>query len=116
MSYVASLLQTLRFGIDTAHGRAALLELNFLLERGGLLFETESGKFLVNYDRMREAIPELTRRVLMIQSRGRYEEAEGVLDTYGVSTPPLEGAMAAMEGLPVDIKPLFPIEEMMRDW
>lgn len=116
VSYVSSLLHTLRFGIDTAHGRAALLELNFLLERGGLLFETETGKFLVDYDRMREAILELTRRVLMIQSRGSYGEAQEVLDTYGVLTPPLEGAMAAMEGLPVDIKPLFPIEEMMRDW
>jgi hypothetical protein len=65
---------------------------------------------------MQEAILELTRRVLMIQSRGSYGEAQEVLDTYGVLTPPLEGAMAAMEGLPVDIKPLFPIEEMMRDW
>jgi hypothetical protein len=116
VSYATSLLQALRFGIDTAHGRAALMELNFLLERGGLLFEAESGKFLVDYDRMREAILELTRRVLMIQSRGSYEEAQEVLDTYGVLTPPLEGAMAAMEGLPVDIKPLFPIETMMRDW
>jgi len=116
VSYVASLLQTLRFGVDTAHGRAALLELNFLLERGGLLFEKESGKFLIDYDRTREAILGLTRRVLMIQSRGSYEEAREVLDTYGVATPPLERAMAAMEGLPVDIKPLFPIEEMMRDW
>jgi hypothetical protein len=116
VSYIASLLHTLRFGVDTAHGRAALLELNFLLERGGLLSETESGKFLVDYDRMREAILELTRRVLMIQSRGSYGEGQEILDTYGVSTPPLERAMAAMEGLPVDIKPLFPIEEMMRDW
>ena len=116
VSYAVAEIVSIRFGIDTAHGRAALLELNFLLERGGLAYEARSGRFQVDYDRMRGAIQELTRLVLGLQARGDYEEVKLLLDTYGVLTPPLEQASTAMMDLPVDIEPLFPIEAKMRDW
>ena len=116
VSFAVAEIVSIRFGIDTAHGRAALLELNFLLERGGLAYEARNGRFQVDYDRMREAIQELTRQVLGLQARGDYEEVKLLLDTYGVLTPPLEEAFTAMMDLPVDIEPLFPIEAKMRDW
>jgi hypothetical protein len=116
VSYVVSELVNIRFGIDEAHGRAALLQLNFLLERGGLTYETRSGRFQVDYDRMREAIEDLTRRVLALQARGDYEGVELLLDTYGILTAPLEATISAMGDLPVDIEPVFPIEEMMESW
>jgi hypothetical protein len=112
VSYVVSEFASIRFGIDEAHGRAALLELNFLLERGGLVYDARSGRFRVDYDRMLEAIQDLTRRVLGLQARGDYEGVKVLLDTYGILTPPLEAAMLAMSDLPVDIEPLFPLGEM----
>lgn len=116
VSYVVSEFASIRFGIDEAHGRAALLELNFLLERGGLAYDARSGRFQVDYDRMLDAIQDLTRRVLGLQARGDYEGVKLLLDTYGILTPPLEAAISAMSDLPVDIEPLFPIEEMMESW
>ena len=116
VGYAVAEIASIRIGIDTAHGRAALLELNFLLERGGLAYEARSGRFQVDYDRMRGAIQELTRLVLGLQARGDYEEVKLLLDTYGVLTSPLEEAFTAMMDLPVDIEPLFPIEAKMRDW
>jgi hypothetical protein len=116
VSYVVSEFASIRFGIDEAHGRAALLELNFLLERGGLTHDARSGRFQVDYDRMLEAIQHLTRQVLGLQARGDYEGVKLVLDTYGILTPPLEAAISAMTDLPVDIEPFFPIEKMIESW
>ena len=35
-SYVAGILRTLRFGVGEAHGRAMMMEFNYLLEHGAL--------------------------------------------------------------------------------
>jgi hypothetical protein len=116
VSYVVSEFACVPFGIDEAHGRAALLQVNFLLERGGLVYDPRSGRFSVDYDRMMGAIQDLTKQVLGLQARGDYEGVQLLLDTLGILTPPLEAAVTGMSGLPVDIEPLFPIEEMMESW
>jgi len=116
VSNAVALLKSLRFGIDAAHGRAALVQLNLLLERGGLIYDEETGRFRVDFDRMLEAIRDLTRRVLVLQARGSYQGVKELLGTYGVLTPLLKKTMTRVADVPVDIEPLFPIEEMMRDW
>ena len=116
VSYAVLLLRSIRLGIDEAHGRAALLQLNWLLERAGLVHDKNLGRFLVDHERVEEGIRELTRKVLLLQADGSYSEVIEFLDTYGVLTPPLEEALARMADLPVDIEPLFPIEAKMRDW
>ena len=116
VSYAVTLLRSIRFGKDEAHGRAALLQLNWLLERAGLVHDRISGRFLVDHERVQEGIEELARKVLLLQAEGSYSEAREFLDTYGVLTPLLEEALARMADLPVDIEPLFPIEAIMRDW
>ena len=116
VSYAVTLLRSIRFGIDEAHGRSALLQINWLLERAGLVQDRSLGRFLVDHERTQEGIRELARRVLLLQGEGSYSEAREFLDTYGVLTPPLEEALARMADLPVDIEPVFPIESMMREW
>ncbi len=116
VSLAVATLRSLRFGIDTAHGRAALVELNFLSERGGLLCDEGTGRFRVDFDIMLEAMRELTRRVLLLQARGDYQGVKEFLGTYGQLTPPLKKAMSRVADIPVDIEPVFPIEQTMRDW
>ena len=115
-SYVVSLFRSVRFGIDEAHGRAGLTQLNFYLEGGAVVYDEPSGKFAVDFDRLQEAIRELTRRVLMLQAGGSYQGVKELLDTYGVLTPLVEQALARVADLPVDMEPLFPIVASMRDW
>jgi hypothetical protein len=113
---VATLFRSIRFGIDEAHARASLLQLNWFLERGGLVHDRSSGRFSVDQERLEESLRELTRTILLLQASGDYSRAKDFLDTYGVLTPPLEEALARQADLPVDIEPLFPIEAMMREW
>lgn len=116
VNHVGSLFRSVRFGIHEAHGKAALLQLNWLLEGAGLVQDRSSGRFLVDHERTQEGIAELTRRVLLLQAEGSYGEAREFLDGYGVLTPPVEGALARMADLPVDIEPIFPIESIMPGW
>jgi hypothetical protein len=116
VGYAVSLFHSIRFGIDQAHGRAALTQLNFVLERGGLVYDESSRKFSVDFARLQEAVRELTKRVLMLQAQGSYQGVKELLDTYGVVTPLLEQALASVTDIPVDIEPLFPIVARMQDW
>jgi hypothetical protein len=113
---VASLFRSIRFGIDEAHARGSLLQLNWFLERGGLVHDKSSGRFSVDQERFEESLRELTRTALLLQASGDYSRAKDFLDTYGVLTPPLEEALARQADLPVDIELLFPIESAMREW
>jgi len=116
VSYVVSLFCSIRFGIDEAHGRAALTQLNFFLERGAVVHDEPSGKFEVDFGKLQDAIRELTRSVLMLQAEGSYQGVKELLDTYGVLTPPIEQALASVTDILVDIEPVFPIVVRMRDW
>ena len=116
VSYAASLFRSIRFGIDEAHGRAGLIQLNYHLERGGIVIDEVSGKFEVDFALLQEGIRELTGMVLMLQAQGRYHSVKELLGNYGVLTPQLEQVMARVAGIPVDIEPLFPIEESMWHW
>ena len=50
-SYVAGILRTLRFGTGEAHGRAEMMEFNYLLEKGALT-QGADGKYAVDYGAM----------------------------------------------------------------
>src|SRR5262245_43484877 len=53
-SYVAGIFRTLRFGTGEAHGRAEMMEFNYLLENKALT--QAGGKWSIDYGRMPEAI------------------------------------------------------------
>lgn len=114
--YAWALLRAMGFGIDEAHGRAALVQLNFLLEGGALSTGGAGGDFRVDYDKIQDAVRVLAGMALGLQARGDYEDVQEFLDMYGVLTPPLEAALRRVADLPVDIEPLFPIEVMMESW
>ncbi len=115
-SYAVSLFQSIRFGIDWAHGKAALCQLSFLLEQGGLFYDEARGKYKVDSDKLREAIKELTRIALTLQSEGDYQGVKALFDTYGVLTPLMERTLSRIANIPVDIEPIFPVVEQMRNW
>jgi hypothetical protein len=114
--YAWALLRSMGFGIDEAHGRGALVQLNFLLERGGLSSDGAGADFRVHYDEMQDAVRSLTGMVLGLQARGDYDDVQEFLDRYGVLTPPLEAALKRVADLPVDIEPLFPIQKLIESW
>jgi hypothetical protein len=50
----------------------------------------------------------------MIQAKGDYEGAKDLIAKYVVNSPSLETLRNKLEHLPVDIKPIYQIEEMYK--
>src|SRR5438067_4734146 len=74
-SYVAGIFRTVRFGIGEAHGRAEMMEFNFLSERGAITRDG-SGRYVVDYAKMPDAIAAVAKELLEIEATGDRARAE----------------------------------------
>src|ERR1035437_5448332 len=61
-SYVASIFRTVRFGTGEAHGKAEMMEFNYLLENHALTFG--SGRYTVDFSKMPSALEQLAKELL----------------------------------------------------
>ncbi len=106
-TYLAGLFRSVRFGIGEAHGAANAIQFNYLLEKGGIVLDEASGKFRVDHERFFPAVESLLREVLTVQARGDYAGAAALVKTYAVMPAALAKALENLEGIPVDIQPVF---------
>jgi hypothetical protein len=115
-TFVAGIFRSIRFGIDAAHGRANIMELNFVMEKGGILYDPEHERFRADFEKVKEAIREMAHEILMIQAKGDHEGAGQFIEKYAHMPPEVEEALKKLEDVPVDIEPLYTIEEKMANW
>jgi hypothetical protein len=104
-SYVAGIFRTLRFGAGEAHGRAEMMEFNYLLEHHALLPKGE--RYEIDYARMPLALAALAKELLEMEATGDRGRAERWMTRYDVMPAPLQAALRAAGAVPVDIDPLF---------
>ena len=109
ISYLGSIFRTIRFGTGEAHGKAALVSLNYFLRHGGVRYDADRGRFAVEFDRLEDSIASLARELLMIEATGDYARAEKLEADYGKMPEVVEGALARLEDLPVDVVPEYHI-------
>jgi Peptidase family M49 len=103
-SYVAGIFRTVRFGTGEAHGRAEMMEFNFLSERGAITRDT-AGRYGIDYARMPEAIAAVTKELLEIEATGDRARAESWFARYDKMPAELRSALDAARDVPVDIDP-----------
>ena len=113
VSYLAGLFRTARFGAGEAHGRAEMMEFNYLFEKGAIAREA-SGRYAIVSAKMRPALAALTRELLEIEATGDRARAEAWFDKYGEMPPDLTRALEAAASVPVDIDPKVPFPEGAR--
>jgi hypothetical protein len=109
-SYVAGIFRTVRFGIGEAHGRAEMMEFNFLSERGAIARDS-SGRYSVDYGKMPEAIAAVAKELLEIEATGDRGRAEAWFARYEKMPADLRAALEAAKDVPVDFDPLVPFRE-----
>ena len=102
----ALMYRSMRFGIDEAHGRGNAVQWNWYRERGAII-PTSEGRFRVDLAKSHAATKSLAEELLLIEATGDYARAKRLLDKYGVSTPEIEGIIARLTDIPVDIAPVF---------
>jgi len=109
-SYVAGIFRTARFGIAEAHGRAEMMEFNYLSERGAVTRQS-SGRYGIDYARMPGAISDLSKELLEIEASGDRARAEAWFNKYGTMPYELKAALRSTSNVPVDIDPVFSFKE-----
>ncbi len=112
---LAGLFRSMRFGMHEAHGRANLIQFNWLLKHGGIVRGAD-GRYRVEYGKIRTAVEDLARTLLVIEARGSYVEAKQLIDEYATIPPGLEEAFASLTGIPVDITPDYALLRKYQAW
>jgi hypothetical protein len=111
ISFVAGIFRTVRFSVAEAHGRAEMMEFNYLAERGVLVRDLASGRYAIELDRMPQAVADLARELLQQEASGDRARAEAWFARYGAMPPELAKALEAAHDVPVDIDPVSDFAE-----
>jgi hypothetical protein len=111
-SYVAGIFRTLRFGTGEAHGRAEMMEFNYLLEKSAL--SHAGGRWEVDYARMPGVLAELVKTLLEFEAKGDRARAESWFAKYDKMPAELTRALEGTKDIPVDIEPVFAFKEEVR--
>jgi Peptidase family M49 len=114
VSFLAGIFRTVRFGINEAHGGGNAIIYNYLLENGGYEYDEATQKVKVNFDKAGKALKDLANMILMIQAKGDYNAAKELIKKDAVISPSMQTLINKLSDIPVDIKPVFQIEEMLK--
>jgi len=109
VSYFAGLFRSVRFGVAEAHGQGAAVQINRYLEDGAASFDETTGRFSIDLAILEQSIGTLVHDLVMLQHEGDKAAAEAFLAKHGVMSPAMDKALAKLEGIPVDIRPIYPV-------
>ena len=109
-SYVAGIFRTVRFGTGEAHGRAEMMEFNYLSEQGAIV--QEGGRYRAVYAKIAPAIARLAKELLEQEATGDRRRAEAWFAKYDKMPADLKAALAAAKDVPVDVDPIFSFPEV----
>ena len=108
VSYFAGLFRSVRFGVAEAHGKGAAFQINRFFEEGAAKVDAD-GRLAVDLDQLESSITTLTRDLCMMQHNGDADAVRAFLTTYGVMSPTMKAALGKLSGIPVDIRPSYPL-------
>ena len=105
VTFLASIFRSVRFGASSAHGRANMVRFNFFAEQGAFTRDPQTGRYRVDFARMKDAMNALSERILTFQGDGDYDGVTAFTAKYGVIGPELQQDLDRVNaaGIPVDI-------------
>jgi hypothetical protein len=108
-SYLAGIFRTVRFGTGEAHGRAEMMEFNYLFEQGAI--RRENGKYAVDYAKIRAGLAKLAKELLEMEATGDRARAEGWMKKFDTMPAELQAALKGTSDIPVDLDPTFSFKD-----
>ena len=105
VTFLAGIFRSVRFGAASAHGKANMLRFNFFKEKGAFTIDETSGKYKVDFDKMKVAMNELSALILKLQGDGDYEGVSKLMEEKGMINPDLQKELDKLsaKNIPVDI-------------
>ncbi|MBK9383763.1 MAG: DUF1080 domain-containing protein [Planctomycetes bacterium] len=104
-TFLAGIFRSVRFGASSAHGQANMIAFHVFQQLGAFARDEASGTYRVDFEKMRAAVAELARRILVLQGEGDIDGVRALLAKDAVIDPVLAGDLArvAAAGIPVDV-------------
>ena len=81
VSFLTQCFRSIRFGTHEAHGKGMSLQLHFILEHGGFVFNQDTETWSVNVDKMPGAVEKLAALILETQVGCLLFQGRGVIFT-----------------------------------
>ena len=107
-TYFAGIFRAVRFGTESAHGRGAALQYGYLKDKGAFAWNPATGRYSIDEARMESGLRALLHDQLMLQATGDYAGAKAFFERWAHLDDNARAAIAAMEAIPVDIRPIYP--------
>ena len=104
-TYLANLVRSCRFGNEESLGRSNVLIYNYLKEKGAYV-RNPSNVSVIDFDKMEDAMKELSGKLLEIQATGDHDAAQALIDGYSTIGDDLKAAFGdlRLENIPIDIR------------
>src|ERR1700730_7146893 len=112
-SYVGGIFRTVRFGTAEAHGRAEVMGVYNLSERGAI-WRNVNGRYAIDYEKIPGALADLAKELLEIEATGDRARAESWFKKYDAMPDELKASLKAASDVPVDIDPVFSFPQRVR--
>ncbi|HEX6908440.1 MAG TPA: Zn-dependent hydrolase [Terriglobales bacterium] len=113
-SYVGGLFRTVRFGTGEAHGRAEMMEFNYLTEQKAVTRDSATGRYAIDFAKMPAAVEALAKELLEQEATGDRARAEAWFKKYDVMPEELKASLAKAAAVPVDIDPVFSFPDQVK--
>jgi hypothetical protein len=107
-TYFAGVFRAMRFGTEEAHGHGAALQYGYLKAKGAFAWDARAGRYVIDPAKMESGLRDLLHDQLMLQALGDYEGTKAFFARWAVLDDHATAAIAAMTGIPVDIRPIYP--------
>jgi hypothetical protein len=104
-TFLAGIFRSVRFGAASAHGQANMVRFNFFAQNGAFTRDSQSGTYRVNFDKMEQAMNQLSENILTLQGNGDYAGVKQLLLEQGKISPELQSDLnrLAQADIPVDV-------------
>ncbi len=83
VTYMADVFRSVRFGISNDQGVANMIRFYYFEELGAFTRDKKSGKYRIDFDKMKEAMLKFSEEILVIQGDGNYDAAKKLVDEKG---------------------------------
>lgn len=105
VTFMAGLFRSVRFGAASAHGKSNMMRFYYFEETGAFTRDESTGTYRVDYEKMKQAMFDLSDKILRIQGDGDYETASAWIKESGFIREALQRDLDRIgeAGIPRDI-------------
>ena len=106
VTFLAGILRSVRFGAGESHAKANMARFHFFEQQGAFTRDPKTGRYRVDFDKMRAAVDAWSAKLLTVQGDGDYAEAKRITDEMGVVDAQLGADLKKLDAakIPVDVR------------